>query len=146
MQSDTRQAILNLLAKRDHSQQEIIQKLTAKGYPLEELQEIITDLIKTNLINDHRLTENYIQSRRNKGYGPKRIDLELQQRGIANEVIAAYLQINDNAWLVEAYKVWQKHFKNKAQDYKNKAKQMRFLMYRGFTTAHIARILEDDTG
>lgn len=102
-------------------------------------------MVKENLINDTRFTEQYIYFRRRKGYGPLRISIELQARGIPAFVIADQLKITDNAWFTEAYKVWQKHFKGlRPQDFKSRAKQLRFLQYRGFTQEQIASIFETD--
>ena len=138
-----RRAAFNLLARRDYSQQEMIQKLKTKGYAVEEIKIIIDDLVKANYIDDARFSENYIRRRRHKGYGPKRIQLELQIHGIAAEIIAQQLQFADNAWFIEVKKIWSKYFKGKTPpDMKNRAKQMRFLQYRGFTQDQIENVIK----
>lgn len=102
--------------------------------------------MQLGLINDSRFAENYIRSRRTKGYGPLRIHRELQARGIADEVIAEHLKITDNAWTMEAHSVFQKHFKASIPtDFKERAKLMRFLQYRGFTQGQISSALGWDT-
>lgn len=106
---------------------------------------MITALVQEGLINEQRFTENYIRWRRGKGYGPLRISAELQTRGILPEMIAEHLQITDNAWFAEARKVWQKYFKGKMpEEFKLRAKQMRFLQYRGFTREQIAAVFGKD--
>ena len=136
-----RQAILNLPARRDHSQHEIIQKL-APRYPKEEIKQALVNIVQSGLLNETRFTENYIRWRTAKGYGPLRISLELQARGITAEMIAERLEITDNAWLIAARQVWQKHFKGEIpSDFKHRAKQMRFLQYRGFTREQIESVL-----
>jgi regulatory protein len=53
-------------------------------------------------------------------------------------MIAEVTQITDNAWFAAAYKVWRKHFKGiLPTDFLLRAKQMRFLQYRGFTREQI---------
>lgn len=85
--------------------------------------------------------ESFIRWRRERGYGPERIRAELYARGIAPEMIAEHLQMADNAWLIEVRRVWQKHFKgNVPTEYKARAKQMRFLQYRGYTREQIASV------
>src|SRR4029077_14436536 len=102
------------------------------------------DLNRSGLLNDARFTENYIRWRRGKGFGPVRISLELQARGISDEVIAEQLKITDNAWFADARKLWQKHFKNQRNsDFATRAKQIRFLQYRGFTQEQINSIFKD---
>jgi regulatory protein len=125
------------LTRRDHSQQEIHQKLKLKASS-QEIDAVLADLAQMGLINDARFAENYIRSRQTKGFGPLRIHVELQARGIQNEVIAEHLKITDNAWIIEARTVFRKHFKTgPAADFKERAKQIRFLQYRGFTQGQI---------
>jgi regulatory protein len=140
-----RRTALNLLARRDHSQSELKNKLTAKRYPANLIDAVINDLHQAGLINEQRYTENFIRFRRNKGFGPERIALELHAKGIAEETIAEHLQITDNAWLVEARRVWQKHFKGIMPTQLNdRAKQIRFLQYRGFSREHIHKVLRGE--
>lgn len=104
---------------------------------------MVANLAHAGLINERRFTENYVYWRRAKGFGPHRICLELQARGIPDEMIAEHVQITDNAWLADIHKVWQKHFKGKpADDLKSRAKQMRFLQHRGFTQQQIESVLK----
>ncbi len=136
------QAALRLLANRNYSQHDLTKKLQAKGYAYDAVGSAITDLIQAGYLNDDRFAENYIHYRRQKGYGPKRIQLELQIRGITDATIAEHLNITDNSWQYEAQKVWLKHFKGQRPTHlKDKAKQVRFLQYRGFTQEQIEHIL-----
>lgn len=121
------------------------QKLQDKGFSIEEITCVIPKLVEASLLDDLRFTDNYIHWQRGKGLGPIRIAHELQKRGIAREVIAERLDMADNAWLIEARSVWQKHFKGKLPtDFKSRAQHMRFLYYRGFTREHIESILNTD--
>lgn len=139
---NVRRVALSWLARRDYSRQEITKKLASKGYPVSDIKIVVANLIEAGLMNEQRLVENYIYWRRQKGFGPLRIDIELQARGLSSEMIAEQLQITDNIWLIEAHKVWQKHFKGKLpDDFKHKAKQIRFLQYRGFTREQIEKAL-----
>jgi regulatory protein len=133
---------LSYLAHRDHSQHELTQKLLKKQFPLTDITTLITQLTQNGSLNDLRFAENYCRYRRNKGYGPLRISMELQARGIAPEIIAEVIQIADNAWLTEAQNIWRKRFKaNIPTDFSLRAKQMRFLQYRGFTREQIEHAL-----
>ena len=138
---DIRRSALNSLARRDHSQREIKQKLQSKGYSPEDIDAVIADLVQEKLINDHHFAENYVYWRGKKGYGPQRILRELEVRGIASDVIAEHLKITDNAWFAEARNVWQKRFKGRTpDDFNERAKQMRFLQQRGFTREQIESV------
>lgn len=140
--NDIRQAILNMLARRDYSQQEITRKLLDKKYPIEAIQPVIDHLLREGLIKDSRFAESYSHARHNKGYGPLHIKMELQARGINTEIIAEVLDMADNKWFDQARHVWQKRFKGQtAQNYADLAKQMRFLQQRGFTKEQIDSVL-----
>jgi regulatory protein len=146
MQNKIHQTILNLLTYRDHSAQELRQKLRTKSFGQEDIEPVITRLTEAGLINDKRFAENYLHSRQNKGYGPLRIIQELEVRGITDEIIAELIEITDNAWLIAAEQVWKKHFKNKQPvNFKERIKQMRFLQYRGFTLEQINGVLRTAT-
>lgn len=132
-----------MLARREHSELELSRKLRLKKYPEADIQTVVSQLIEENLLSHSRFIENYIHHRRNKGYGPLRIQAELRERGIAEEFIEHYLDITDNAWFIQVRNVWQKRFKNRApSDFKMRAQQMRFLQYRGFTQEQIEHIFQ----
>ena len=136
-----RRTALNYLTRRDHSQSELAQKLRGKKFPHDDIQAHIASLAQEGLLNDSRFAENYCRYRRAKGYGPLRISMELQARGINAETIAEVIQITDNAWFAEAERIWRKRFKSTApKDLALRAKQMRFLQYRGFTREQIEHV------
>jgi len=138
---DIRRVALNCLTRRDYSQKELLQKL-ARQYPIDDIRQVLATLTEVGLINEKRYTENYINYRRQKGYGPERITRELEMRGIPAEMIAEELKITDNAWQQALERLWQKHFKGQQPtNFKTKAKQMRFLYYRGFTQEQIEELL-----
>jgi regulatory protein len=140
-----RTTALNLLARREHTEHELTRKLTTKGYPADEIAQLIPKLVAENLLSNTRFLENYIHYRRNKGFGPLRIMGELRERGITEELIDHHLNFADNAWFAAVREVWRKRFKNQLpQSFKLRAQQMRFLQYRGFTQEQIERVLSDD--
>jgi regulatory protein len=133
---------LNYLSYRDHSKKELCDKLIKK-FPREKIEEVLLKLETAGFINEKRYVENYIFARRQKGYGPYRINLELEKLGISPEIIAEQLEINDNAWLHDLKRLWQKHFKGHLpKDLKTKSKQMRFLYYRGFSAEQIEKLFD----
>ena len=139
-----RQAILNALTRRDYAILELSHKLERKGFPPSAIASILPDFIQNGLINEHRFTENFIHWRRARGYGPLRIAKELQARGIEALMIADLLKITDNSWFTDAHRIWQKQFKQQLpKNFQERAKQMRFLQYRGFTGEQIRRVFQD---
>lgn len=86
------------------------------------------------LQSDARFAESYVHSRGRRGFGPLRIKLELQQRGISSDLIDVYVDFNDKIWLEIARKEYEKKFGAQAtKSVKDQAKRLRFLQSRGFT-------------
>jgi regulatory protein len=82
---------MKLLARRDHSVKELQQKLKPY-YPASEIESVIERCLQENWLNDARFAERYIRSRSASGYGPLRIALELQQKGVEKDVIRLALR------------------------------------------------------
>lgn len=136
-------AAIRLLARREHSQIELRQKLLQRGYSLELIQQVLEKLIQKKILNEDRFVESYIRARSSKGYGSVRIINELQQRGISAELIADFIDESAHEWLVLAEQVRLKKFSKKIpKEFNEKAKQMRFLQYRGFTLEQINKIID----
>ncbi len=96
-------------------------------------------------MSDERFVEEYLQSRKRKGYGPLRIKAELQERGISRELVASHLDEHDSEW----YRLMQQAAASKMgasshSDHKSQQKVARFLEYRGFPVSMIRRYLWDD--
>ena len=140
-----RRKAIDLLSRRDHSRHELSQKLLNKGHAPENIAPVLEELHRKAYINESRMAENYIHFRSARGFGPLRIQQELQARGIPPEIIAEQLNITDNAWLIGARKAFKKQFGSQiATDFKMKAKQLRFLQYRGFTREQIGSVITED--
>ena len=95
-------------------------------------------------LSDERFVEEYLLSRKRKGYGPLRIKAELQERGIGRELVASYLDEQDPEW----YRLMQQVAVGKIggsspADHKSQQKVARFLEYRGFPVSMIRRYLWD---
>jgi regulatory protein len=134
-----------LLARREHSEFEIRRKLLLKGFEAQIVDEALEILTLKGQLSNQRFVQAYINYRRDNGYGPNRIHVELSARGIPEDMIDHHLDIADNAWFLEAEKVWRKRFKGLIPaDFKARAQQMRFLQYRGFTPDHIEKIYHSD--
>ena len=140
-----RATAMNLLARREHSTQELRDKLLARGFEDDEIMSALQTLSREGLLSDERFTESFIHSRMQRGSGPVKIRAELRQRGVANEVISNWLDERDRIWLERAETVRCKKFgATMPVDYKEKARQARFLQYRGFSVEQTRRVLRDD--
>lgn len=136
---------LNLLTRRDHSRMELQQKLGRKNYTTEDIEPVLDRLSSAGLLDDQRFAESYLRYRRSRGFGPMRIRMELQTKGITESMIAEVIQMTDNAWFTDVRNVWQKQFKGRLPaDNSERARQMRFLYNRGFTQEQINSVFRDN--
>ena len=134
-----------LLARREHSEHELSLKLTQKGHPLGEIRAVLADLKVHGLLSDERFTESLVNSRRERGYGPLRISQDLRSKGVAQELIERWVDVNDPQWLDVLRMTWTKKFGGDApESYKEWARQARFLQSRGFTSEQIRKIVDLD--
>lgn len=119
---------------REHSRQEIFQKLSRKEYRTNvDLDALLDDLEENNYLSNERFTESFIRSRVSRGQGSVKIINELRMRGIKESLIVSAMQEADIDWFAIATEQYEKKFgEKKVTDFSEKAKQMRFLTGRGF--------------
>jgi regulatory protein len=131
--SASEQAV-SYLARREHSALELSRKLEKSGFDELEIEDSLAKLQRAGLQSDQRYAESYVNSRINRGYGSVRIRMELKERGVASDIITDSLQQAEIDWFALAAEVRSKRFgEHNPEDFKDRAKQQRFLQYRGFT-------------
>ncbi|MRX26928.1 recombination regulator RecX [Kangiella sp. HZ709] len=130
---DHKHIAMDLLARREHSRRELINKLKIRGFEGEEVEAYLDRLAENGLQSDQRFAESYVRMRSGSGYGQRRISQELQQKGIAESKISQIYEELELDWYQIALEIWQKKYNQlPGSDLKLKAKQSRFLQYRGF--------------
>ncbi len=133
---------VRLLARREHSAYEISQKLVLREFEPDEISQTVAELKQGGWLSDERFAEAYIRMRRAKGFGPVRIKMELQARGVDEGIIEQQLNRDSGEWFNALQQQYKKKYRNKAvTDYAEKAKRIRFLQYRGFDLDVIRHIL-----
>jgi regulatory protein len=141
--SDLKDCALRLLARREHSQLELKQKLLQRGFAAHVIDEVIANLAEIGLQSDERFAENYVHFRAERGFGPRRLKEELRTRGVDAEIIARVIDVKADYWNEIAKKVFTKKFKLKPKDFSDRAKALAFLEYRGFSSANTKQILDE---
>ncbi len=130
---DYKHIAMDLLARREHSRRELINKLKIRGFEGEEVEAYLDRLAEKDLQSDQRFAESYVRMRSGNGYGQRRISQELTQKGIAESRISQIYEEMALDWYQIALEIWQKKYNQlPGNDLKLKAKQSRFLQYRGF--------------
>lgn len=128
-----RKKAMDLLARREHGREELIGRLKAKGLDEEVVAEAVVELAREGLQDDARFADSFVRSRAGRGTGPLRIRQALLEKGLSESLIARALDGLDIDWGDEARRVRVKKFGPAyPADFKDEARQMRFLQYRGF--------------
>ena len=134
---DARGVAVALLARRDYATAELRAALRARAFADETLDETLAALRREGVLDDARFAENYVSYQAARGQGPVRIAAALRQRGLDDALIDAALAREDD-WTARARKARRAKFGARAPDtWAEKAKQARFLQYRGFSSDHI---------
>lgn len=136
-----RQIAIRQLARREYGRHELKMLLLRKQPEATEIEvdEVLQNLIDQKLLDDSRFVEIYIRSRRNRGYGPLRIGAELKERHVDAQ---EYLDASDSIWEEHLSTVRTKRFgASLPSTPTEKARQVRFLQYRGFTLDSILKSL-----
>lgn len=136
-----RERALALLARREHSRAELTRKLEAAGFALEEIGLLLNEFEAKNWLSDQRFAESYVADHQAKAGGIK-LAYELRQRGVPDAIIAAVLGGSRESELDRARAVWNKKFGTPPGDAAEKARQMRFMLSRGFTPETIKRAID----
>lgn len=136
---------MDMLSRREHSRHELQQKLEHKGFDTDEVESALCRLMEENLQSDERFVESFVHSRRERGSGPRKIAAELSQKGVSESLISQYLDDRSPLWIERASEVRVRKFGPALPtDFKEKARQMRFLQQRGFTAEQIQNVVRDD--
>jgi regulatory protein len=135
---------VRLLSRREHSAFEIRDKLRQRDFDEGEIEQTIIELQQGGWLSDERFAEAYIRMRQQKGFGPIRIAIELNERGVKESIVDDYLQADDEGWQQTLEQQYLKKYKNKpVEDYNDRAKRIRFLQYRGFALDVIYQLVGD---
>jgi regulatory protein len=132
-----RLAALRLLARRDFGSAELRKKLSLQGFDAVAAEEVVAELGREGALDDARYAQNYVTYHAARGQGPLRIGADLRRLGVGQPVAEAALSTAAD-WPALAAKVRRAKFGAKSPDsWAEKARQARFLQYRGFSSDHI---------
>jgi len=138
--SELRERALRLLARREHSRAELARKLGQAGFATEDIAPLLDEFETRNWLSDRRFAESWVADHRARS-GSVKLAYDLRQRGVDDAVIEAVLSDNRDSELERAREVWQKKFGTPPADADEKAKQIRFMLSRGFAQEIIQKTL-----
>jgi regulatory protein len=132
---------MDLLARREHGRVELTRKLRQRGALPEMIETALDRLTEEGLLSETRYLESFVSYRARSGYGPLRIREELSQRGLQRSDIELALRESGIDWQEQLADTWRRKFSGQLPaDVRERAKQGRFLAYRGYSMEMISRL------
>ncbi|PVZ53119.1 recombination regulator RecX [Pseudomonas sp. B1(2018)] len=136
-----RRTAMDLLARREHGRVELTRKLRQRGALPELIETALDRLTEEGLLSETRYLESFVSYRARSGYGPLRIREELSQRGLQRTDIELALCESGIDWQEQLADTWRRKFSGQLPaDVRERAKQGRFLAYRGYSMEMISRL------
>jgi regulatory protein len=102
---------------------------------------LLDEFEQKNWLSDQRFAEAWVADHRARS-GAIKLAYELRQRGVADAIIDAVLADPPDSELDRARAVWLKKFGSLPATPAEHAKQMRFLLGRGFSADVLRRVLK----
>ena len=131
------------LARREHSRMELGKKLARyleEGQSFDDVEAVLDRLESKGLLSDER----YARSRarvRSARYGDMRVAMELKTQGVETDVVRETIEAIEEPEIVRATRLWERRFGEAPSDYKERARQIRFLASRGFRMGTVMTVV-----
>ena len=133
---------MRLLARREHSARELQHKLAVRGVDQERAAEVVGELARSGWQSDTRYVQSLVRTRVAQGFGPLRIESELENAGVADSLIRESLAAVNADWKVLAVELHARKFGQVPQTGPEWQKQYRHLAGRGFEAEQIYAALK----
>jgi len=131
---------LRYLSAREHSRQELARKLSRYAQEGDDIDALLDTLEAAKFLSEERFSESLV-NRRAARFGNSRILQELKSHGIAADSLTDIKANLEQDEAKRAREVWVRKFGTPPQDANERAKQMRFLMQRGFSSRAIQKAM-----
>ncbi|MFZ5540965.1 MAG: recombination regulator RecX [Pseudomonadota bacterium] len=131
------------LARREHSRAELARKLRRhlpEGADPAQIDRVLDELAGKGMLSEARFAASLVRTRAGR-FGAGRVRQELKQHGLAPDLIAQATADLAKSELSRAREVWRKRFGTPPRDDAERAKQLRFLASRGFSTDVILQVV-----
>jgi len=135
---ELRARALRLLARREHTRQELESKLSPHAGSSEELNGLIAGLKQKNQLSEERFAEERARQLSRK-YGAARIRQDLKAKGVSEELISRFSSSENE--MQKAKEILERKYRTPAATREERAKRMRFLQSRGFSSEIIFKLL-----
>ena len=132
---------VRMLARREYSRAELAQRLAHKGVPRDDIEPALDDLAAAGYLSDARYAQAMVAQRSGR-YGKRAIAHVLREKGISGadaQVAMAPLAAVDE--IADAAALRQQRFGAAPANQREMARQVRFLLSRGYGLSVALRVL-----
>ena len=137
-----RDVAMRLLGRREYSRAELQHRLNAREFAYDLVENLLKELEERHLLSDERFAESLVSNRVETGYGPRRIVLELKDRGVADDLAQKAMVAAEVDWdqhMVD--QVVKKFGIQHAESFSEWTRRAKYLERRGFHTEAITRVI-----
>ncbi len=137
---------VDCLSRREYSRAELRKRLMRDARDEErealaaEVDQVIERLEGLGYLSDKRFAEGRVRMRASQ-LGNARIRGELRRLGVGEEAIREAMDELTEAEDVRAWRVWKKRFSELPTSAKERDRQIRYLLYRGFSMSAVERVI-----
>jgi regulatory protein len=132
---------VRMLARREYSRAELAQRLAHKGIARDAVERALDELKAAGYLSDARYA-NAMVAQRSGRYGKRAIAHALREKGIeAADAQAAMAPLTGVDEVADATALWQQRFGTAPANQREKARQVRFLLSRGYGLSVALRVL-----
>lgn len=129
---------LRWLARREHSRQELAQKLAPHAADAQEVQAVLDALQREGWLSDERFAE-ALSRQRAQRYGLRRVQADLRAKGVDEATIDAATHHLADSEAQRAQAAWSRRFGTPPPSAQERARQIRHLIAKGFAPELAAR-------
>ena len=130
-----------LLARREYARAELQTRLLARGHPRDEIDRVLEELARAGLLSDARYAQAIVAQRAGR-YAKRAIAHALKEKRVdASAVAVALAELSHRDELAEAATLWKRRFGALPKDEREKARQVRFLLSRGYSISVALNVL-----
>jgi len=132
---------IRMLARREYGRVELGERLISKGADRDEVTKTLDLLQHLGYLSDARFAHAMVAQKAGR-YGKRAIVHALKQKQVAPDAVQdALATLAGNDEVAEATALWQRKFGEPPKDERDKARQVRFLMARGYGMSVALKVL-----
>lgn len=136
-----KQRAVALLARREYARAGLAKRLASTGASRAEIDAVLDELSALGLLSDARFAAALVHQKTGD-YSKRAIAYALRGKGVdASETTAALAVLDGEDEFATAQALWKRRFGQPPRDERDKARQLRFLLSRGYSHSTSFKVL-----